>query len=158
LIREIYPAIQAKSPHDPKMREAWLKEMMANQKAKKKAKTEESNKTPVSSPQAARSCRELLQKMPLAFKSEGANALLAVYQFEVRGDENFVAHLRIEDGTCRFHDGPTDNPSVVIKTPADVWLAVSKGELDGQQAFMSGRYKVEGDLSLLLKLRSLFSR
>jgi hypothetical protein len=31
---------------------------------------------------------------------------------------------------------------VVIKTPADVWLAVAKGEMDGQQAFMNGRYKV----------------
>jgi putative sterol carrier protein len=47
---------------------------------------------------------------------------------------------------------------VVIKTPADVWLAVAKGEMDGQQAFMNGRYKVEGDLSLLLKLRALFLR
>ena len=68
-----------------------------------------------------------------------------------------TAKVISKKGTCGFHDGPADNPSVVIKTPADVWLAVSKGELDGQQAFMSGRYKVEGDLSLLLKLKSLFS-
>ena len=46
---------------------------------------------------------------------------------------------------------------MTITTPAAVWLAISRGELDGQQAFMSGKYKVEGDLSLLLKLKSLFS-
>jgi putative sterol carrier protein len=46
----------------------------------------------------------------------------------------------------------------VIKTPADVWLAISRGELDGQQAFMAGKYKVEGELALLLKLRALFNK
>jgi putative sterol carrier protein len=45
---------------------------------------------------------------------------------------------------------------VVIKSPAEVWLAVSKGEMDGQAAFMSGKYKVEGNIALLLKLKSLF--
>jgi putative sterol carrier protein len=47
---------------------------------------------------------------------------------------------------------------VVIKAPAAVWLAIGRGELDGQQAFMAGKYKVEGDLALLLKLRSLFNK
>jgi len=45
---------------------------------------------------------------------------------------------------------------VTIKSPAEVWLAVSKGEMDGQGAFMSGKFKVEGDLSLLMRLKSLF--
>jgi putative sterol carrier protein len=49
-------------------------------------------------------------------------------------------------------------PDVVIKTPADVWLAVSKGQLDGTQAFMTGKYQVEGNMGLLLKLKELFSR
>jgi len=141
------------------MREAWLKELIAKQKEKKKAKKESFKEEPLpGGPLAAKSCRELLQIMPLGFKPEPAGDLKAVYQFEVSGDENFVAHLQIEDGSCSYHDGPSDDPGVVIKTPADVWLDISKGELDGQQAFMSGRYKVEGDLSLLLKLRTLFPR
>ena len=57
---------------------------------------------------------------------------------------------------CVYHDGPADKASVVIKTPAETWLKISRGELNGQQAFMSGQYKVEGDLSLLQKLRALF--
>jgi putative sterol carrier protein len=46
----------------------------------------------------------------------------------------------------------------VIKTPAQVWLAIARGEMDGQQAFMSGKYTAQGDLSLLIKLKSSFSR
>jgi putative sterol carrier protein len=69
-----------------------------------------------------------------------------------------VAHLRIAGGACTFHEGPADKPDLTLKTPADVWLKISKGELNGQQAFMDRRYQVEGDLNLLLKMNRLFSR
>ncbi len=96
--------------------------------------------------------------MPSAFQPEAAEGLTAVYQFEVQGDETFVAHLRIAGGACTFHEGPSDKPNLIIKTPTDVWLKISRGELNGQQAFMDGRYKVEGDMNLLLKMNRLFSR
>jgi multimeric flavodoxin WrbA len=142
-----------------KMREEWVKEMIAQHKAKKKGQLTEARKESAGAgPKTAKSCKELLQMMPLGLNPTAAAGLTAVYQFEVSGDENFVAHLQIADGVCIFREEPAVHPSVVIKTPADVWLAVAKGEMDGQQAFMNGRYKVEGDLSLLLKLRALFSR
>jgi putative sterol carrier protein len=65
--------------------------------------------------------------------------------------------LQIAGGICTYHPGPAAKPDVIVKTPADVWLAVSKGEMDGQQAFMTGKYKVDGDISLLLRLKSIFS-
>jgi putative sterol carrier protein len=95
--------------------------------------------------------------MPLGFNPAASKGLEAIYQFEVSGRENFTAHLKISEETCTYHEGPADHPNVIVKTPADVWLAISNGELDGQQAYMSGRYRVEGDLGLLMKLRSLFS-
>jgi putative sterol carrier protein len=97
--------------------------------------------------------------MPKGFDRNAAEkGFSAVYQFEISGPEEFVAHVNIADGTCTYVDGPAEKPNVVVKSPADVWLGVSKGELDGQQAFMSGRYQVEGDLMLLMRLKSLFSR
>ena len=147
-----------KPPYNPEARAAWIKELIAAHKKKKKGKKAsgsppETNRTP----QAAGSCEELLQMMPLGFNAAENKGLEAIYQFVISGDENFTAHLNIGGDKCTYHDGPADEPAVIIKTPADVWLAISKGELDGQQAFMSGRYQVEGDLSLLMKLRSLFS-
>ena len=95
--------------------------------------------------------------MPQGLNPAAATGLAATYQFEVSGSENFTACLRIENQQATFQAGPAENPNVVIKTPADVWLAVSRGELDGSQAFMTGRFKVDGDLGLLMKLKSLFS-
>ena len=96
--------------------------------------------------------------MPSAFKATAAEGLDAIYQFEVSGDENLVAHLRISKGVCTYQEGSADKPNLIIKTPADVWLKISRGELSGQQAFLEGRYKAEGDMSLLLKMNHLFSR
>jgi putative sterol carrier protein len=95
--------------------------------------------------------------MPLGLNPSAVGDLRAIYQFAVSGDENFTAHLAIADGKCIYHDGPAEKPDLVIKTPADVWLKISRGELKGQKAFMEGRYKVEGDVTLLLKLKTLFS-
>ena len=147
---------------DPAMREAWVKQMIDKQKAKKKAaKDTRAGSTPAeptAGPAAAKSCQDLLNMMPLGFNPTAAQGLEADMQFEVSGDEEFTAHLSIRDGACAYHDGPADEPDVTINTPAQVWLAIAKGEKDGQSAFMAGEYKVEGDLSLLMKMSALFGR
>ncbi len=115
----------------------------------KKTEAVEESRTP-------ESCAELLQTMPKAFSPSAAEGLSAVYQFEVTGGEEFTAHIRIENGTCSYAEGPAASADVLIKTPADVWLAISTGAMDGQMAFMTGKFTAEGDLSLLLRLQSLF--
>lgn len=154
--------IQQKStdvPFDSGLREAWIKEMIEEQKAKKKAQVADVKKQAVSlEPQGAKSCEDLLRMMPLAFNPATAENLKAVYQFEVSGGENFSAHLRIADGACTYNHGRAEKPDLVIRTPADVWLKISRGELNGQKAFMAGLYKVEGNVGLLLKMKNLFSR
>ena len=144
-------------PFDNSMREAWIREMIEEQKARKRGQTSEPKKeSKGAGPLQAKTCRELLRMMPLGFKASSAGTMRTTYQFEVSGDENFIAHLAIADGRCVYHDGPAEKPDVIIKTPADVWLKISTGELNGQKAFMDGRYKVEGDVMLLLKLKNLF--
>jgi putative sterol carrier protein len=96
--------------------------------------------------------------MPLGLNEDAAAGLAATYQFEVTDGEDFTAHLRIENQKATFHEGPAAHPDIVIKTPAQVWLSIARGDLDGAQAFMSGKYKAEGDVTLLMKLNSLFSR
>jgi multimeric flavodoxin WrbA/putative sterol carrier protein len=145
----------ATPPHDPEMRKEWIRGMIAEEVAKAKGKAGQTAEKFFTA-QSAQTCRELLRMMPLGFKKEAAGALNAVYQFEISGPENFTAHLSIADGRCTYMEGPHEKPDVTIKSPADIWLAVSRGEMDGQSAFMSGKYKVEGDLTLLMRLRTLF--
>jgi putative sterol carrier protein/NAD(P)H-dependent FMN reductase len=149
----------AEGQGDRQVREAWVATLMADRREKKRSKAESPVEGSTPGPPTAKSCKELLQMMPLGFNPEAAEGLKAVYQFEIGGDEDFVAHLVIENGSCEYHDGPSASPSgVTVKSPAHVWLAISRGEMDGQQAFMNGEYTVEGDLTLLMRLKSLFSR
>jgi multimeric flavodoxin WrbA/putative sterol carrier protein len=142
-------------PYDPELRKEWVREMIRNEVTKTKDVAKEDVQAS-STVQSVSSCEELLRMMPRGFNKEAAGALHAVYQFEISGAETLTGHLNIADGHCVFVEGSHPKPDVIIKSPADVWLAISKGELNGQTAFMVGKYKVEGDLRLLMKLGSLF--
>ena len=142
--------------YDKETRKQWLKDLMKEEKNKREGDAPHEADKKAAGPEAAGSCLELLKMMPMGFHAEAAAGLNAVYQFEITGPEEFVAHLVIADGKCVFHQGPHEKPGVVVKSPADVWLAISKGELDGQMAFMSGKYRVEGNIALLMRLRDLF--
>lgn len=143
--------------HDPALREAWLKGLRQGQRQRPDPAVRPPEPS-ASGPGQSSTLRELLAAMPRALDGEAARGLAATYQFQVSGSENFVAHIRIEGQRAVFQEGPAPESDVIIKTPADVWLAVSRGELDGAQAFMTGKYQVEGNVSLLLKLKELFSR
>ena len=97
------------------------------------------------------SFRQTLEGMSLSFNPSAANGLNVAMQFDISGNEPGLYHLRIAAGECTFHDGPIDDPSLTINTPSEVWLAISRGEMGGQEALMQGLYTAQGDLSLLCK-------
>lgn len=110
----------------------------------------------MTSVQDINSAKELIAGMPMAFNAAAAGDLKAVIQFEVSGDEEFTAHLSIADGACTHSDGPAESPDLVVKTPADVWLGIAKGQINGQAAFMGGQFTAQGNMGLLLQMNSLF--
>ena len=94
--------------------------------------------------------------MPTVFNADVAGDMTADIQFDASGDEPGTYYLHIENGTCTFNEGSSPAPTLTISTPSDVWLAVSRGEMDGQMAFMQQKYTVQGDFSLLMKMNQLF--
>ena len=95
--------------------------------------------------------------MPSAFNPERAGDLSAVMGFTVSGAETFEAYIQIEGGTCTFHEEAPKEPDLLIRTPAEVWLAISRGEREGQEAFMAGAFSAEGDLGILMRMGQVFS-
>jgi multimeric flavodoxin WrbA/putative sterol carrier protein len=147
----------SKADYDPEVRKAWIQEAIAAHKARREVRNAPAPKPPSPGRQSPVSCRDLIRSMPLGFRAEAAAGLEAVYQFEITGTETFVAHLRIREGRCTWHEGPVEHPDILIRSPADVWLAISRGALDGQHAFMSGQFTAQGEFGLLMKLKSLFA-
>jgi len=100
--------------------------------------------------------RLLLRGMAATFNSQAAGDLKATVQFEVTGKQAGDWFLSIEKGKCTYQEGKASSPDLTIKTPSEVWLAIANKEMDGQQAFMEGKYTATGDMSLLIRMRSLF--
>lgn len=155
----------AEANYDPEFRKEWLKEIVREYKSKRgkggsEGQGEEGVEVPAENratgKASAKTCLELLKMMPSGFKAHAAQGLAAVYQFEITGGEKFTAHLKIEKGRCTFHEDAHEKPDVTIESPAHIWLAISRGEMSGQTAFMAEKYRVEGNLGLVMKLKSLF--
>jgi putative sterol carrier protein len=52
-----------------------------------------------------------------------------------------------------------DNPAdTTIKVSWDDWQALATGALDGMTAFMTGKLKVEGDMSNAMQLQGVLSK
>jgi putative sterol carrier protein len=101
--------------------------------------------------------RLLLRGMATMFNAQVARDLKATIQFEVTGKQTGNWFFIIKKGRCILNEGRADSPTLTIKTPSEVWLAIANKEIDGQKAFMEGKYAAEGDLSLLMRLKSLFA-
>ncbi|NWG22559.1 MAG: SCP2 sterol-binding domain-containing protein [Chloroflexi bacterium] len=101
-------------------------------------------------------CRDAIRGMPLAFNPHAARGLRATIQFCFSGAEPGNYYLHIAGGECTFYEGRAHRPDVSIHASSEVWLAICRGEIDGGLAFLRGRYRAEGNLWLLMRLRSLF--
>jgi len=101
--------------------------------------------------------REIFAKIPEVFNADAAQGVDAVFQFEITGDGGGAWHVIIKDGACNVQEGTSDSPSVTMTMSTDTWLGIVNRELNGIQAFMSGKLKVSGDMMLAQKYQSLFS-
>jgi putative sterol carrier protein len=70
------------------------------------------------------------------------------------GDEGVVC---VDGVTGRISEDDQSAETVIGIAWAD-WLALSEGQLDPMRAYMSGRLRVQGDLSDAVELGSLFKR
>jgi putative sterol carrier protein len=102
--------------------------------------------------------KEVFAGMPDAFQADKAAGVSAVLQFKVTGEEAGNWIVEIKDGKCTVSEGEHPSPSVTINTPSDVWLKITRRELDGTTAFMSGQFTFTGDMGVLMQMGSWFGQ
>jgi SCP-2 sterol transfer family len=100
----------------------------------------------------------LIMGMPFVFDPRAAKNADASIQFRVSGAEPGEYHVRILNGRCETFTGRASAPDLTVNTPDRVWLQIARGELDGTQALMEGRYQVEGKAEVLTSLETWFPR
>jgi len=88
------------------------------------------------------------------FSPEAAKGLDVVFQFNISDADNF--YLVIKDSICTLVEGDNEDANVVLVADSQTLLDLSDGSLDGMQAFMAGKLRIEGDMMLSMKLHELF--
>jgi len=88
-------------------------------------------------------------------KAEGVNVVI---QFDLSGDNGGQYWVKIEDGNAESGEGTADNPSMTLNASADDWYAVSTGQMNAMQAFMSGKIKIQGDMGIAMKMQTMFAQ
>jgi putative sterol carrier protein len=85
------------------------------------------------------------------FQGAIANVDFSV-QFDVTGgpDGDVVYYLKVSGGDTETEIGPLDGADVTVSSDYETSQAISKGELNVQMAFMTGKIKVGGNVAKIM--------
>ena len=77
--------------------------------------------------------------------------------FDIKGAQGGLWGVRMDDGKVSVEEGGVESPDVTVEAASEDLVALIKGELNPMAAFMQGRLKVTGDLSIAMQMQKLFS-
>lgn len=89
---------------------------------------------------------------PFGLNSEAVGARKVILQFNFSDDVTGSCWFMIQKDNISAEEGSKENPDITIETPFELWMDIMTGKADGQQMFMDQKYKVDGDLSLMIQL------
>lgn len=101
---------------------------------------------------------EISQMMVEGFMADKAQGVDTIIQFDLSGENGGQFWLDITDGNIEKHDGVNENAKMTLKADADDYYNVATGKLNPMQAFMSGKIKIQGDMSMAMKMQSMFQQ
>jgi putative sterol carrier protein len=100
----------------------------------------------------------VFDQMPSALDPARAGTTNATIQFDLGGENGGKWWVKIHDGKAESGQGEADSPNLTITMDSKDYVKMTLGQLDGTQAFMTGKLKIKGDMGLAIKMQSLFRR
>ena len=92
----------------------------------------------------------------LTSKPEIAQGINSVYQFDLTGDDDASQWvLDLTKASDHVSQGAHDDPAVTVTMTSADFVSMVEGQLAPQMAFMTGKLKIKGDMSLALKLQQI---
>ena len=96
-----------------------------------------------------------MTKSELATKMQDAGAVIPSKTVKIDFGDDGVLLLDGKTNTVSESDAAADT---TIKVSWADWEALAAGQLDGMTAFMTGKLKVEGDMSNAMQLQGVLSK
>lgn len=88
-----------------------------------------------------------------SFKSAAGSQTAKIQQVVTTPDGEVKYYFVLEGGAADIGIGETEGPDATISQDYDTAVALSKNELTGTSAYMSGKLRVSGDLMKLMQLQ-----
>ncbi|MHA6251168.1 SCP2 sterol-binding domain-containing protein [Oceanobacillus sp. CAU 1775] len=106
------------------------------------------------------SLNEVMQEIEkrLNENPEPIHEVQSLYQFEISGEEEGVYQLDIQNGTAKVSEGVKADADCTLKMSLKNFHKFLAGNLNGTVAFMTGKLKLDGDMTKALKLESLLKK
>ena len=82
--------------------------------------------------------------------------MTATYQFNITGEEPMVWSVAIANDDVVVTEGAAEKANIELTMTDADFLALLAGQLNGQMAFLTGKLKIKGDMTLAMKLGSIF--
>ncbi len=99
---------------------------------------------------------QAMHAIPNYFNPEKAQGISGTVQCMFSGEQASNWVITIADQNCEVYEGKVENPDLTIKADAEMGVNILTGKTDAMRAYMLGKIKVFGDLSLGMKLTDFF--
>lgn len=99
---------------------------------------------------------QMMNEIPDHFNPERAEGVSGVVQCVFSGEQASDWVIRIENQTCSVTEERINDADLTIRADAEDGIKILTGKMDAMRAYMLGKIKVFGDLSLGMKLTTLF--
>lgn len=99
---------------------------------------------------------EFFSQVPSKIDPAKIKGMNVVYQFVITGEGGGEWAVTVADGQVSVSEGKAEKSNITITMSAQDFLDLLAGKLNGQTAFLTGKLKIQGDMTLALKLQSVF--
>ena len=99
---------------------------------------------------------QALEALPGSADPQKLAGIDATVLFDLSGEGGGQWTAIIADDQLSITEGTTATPIMTLKMTAADFVMMLSGDLNAVAAFMQGRLKVEGDMSVAMRLQALF--
>jgi len=101
--------------------------------------------------------KRTLKNLSASTDREKLKDMDATILFDIKGEDGGLWTVDIDHGAISVEEGESESADVTVEATSDDLVALINGDLNAMAAFMQGRLKVKGDMSVAMKMQRLFS-
>lgn len=102
---------------------------------------------------------QVMDAMQTRFQPDAAAGQSAIIQWDIAGPDGTISRqVRVADGACTVAKDTNEAARVTLALSQPDFLRFISGQLDGMQAFMSGKLKISGDLMFAQTMQTWFAQ